>query len=181
MKIVLSPDPVLREKCEPVEPAELKKMRPLAKQMAKLMYKSDGVGIAAPQVGVTKRLVVIDAGDIDESNGKSRQQNPTYFINPVIKRTWGDKVTQDEGCLSIPGISIPIKRPTHVEVEAVDLDGVPFSLEAEFFEARAILHELDHLDGITMFEHLDPIARIDAFKRYEDALEAGAKPGETGK
>ncbi|MDR3307692.1 MAG: peptide deformylase [Coriobacteriales bacterium] len=174
MRIYVAPDPVLRATCEPVDPAELKKLKTTARQMAKLMYKSDGCGIAAPQVGIAKRLIVVD------TNLEEDAKDPVFFVNPQVKRLWGEKVVGDEGCLSIPGISIPIERYRNIEVEALDLDGKPFTVEAEDFYARAIQHELDHLDGTTMFEHLDPIARIEAFQEYEEALKAGAKPGDTG-
>jgi peptide deformylase len=175
MQIIVAPDPVLRAKCEPVGPKELKKLKSVAKQMAKLMYKSQGCGLAAPQVGISKRLIVIDCEQIEDGN-----RNPTTYINPVIVKTGAEKVECDEGCLSIPGISIPIERFSEVTVEAMDLDGRTFRVEADDFLARCLQHEIDHLDGKTMFEHLDPIQRIQAFQEYEAALAAGAKPGDTG-
>jgi peptide deformylase len=178
MRIVLAPNPVLREKAETVAPDEVKKLKSTAKQMAKLMYKSAGCGLAAPQVGISKRLLVIDVTPPDE-DGEVAEKDPIFFINPVIVRAWGEKEVADEGCLSIPGIQIPIERYTNIEVEALDLDGEGFVFEAEGFAARAVQHELDHLEGTTMFEHLDPIERIAAFKEYEEALKAGAKPGDT--
>jgi len=181
MRIVLAPNPVLRQKAEPVAPEELKGLRSTAKQMAKLMYKSDGCGLAAPQVGLSKQLIVVDAGQATETeDGSDPPKNPVYYVNPQVKRLWGEKVSGNEGCLSIPGISIPIERYSNIEVEALDLDGRPFSVQAEGFEARALQHELDHLSGTTMFEHLDPIERLKFFQQYEEALALGAKPGDTG-
>jgi peptide deformylase len=178
MRIIVAPNPVLRKKSEPVAPDEIRQLRSTAKQMAKLMYKSQGCGLAAPQVGVGKRLVVIDVTPPDE-DGEVTEKNPVFFINPVIRQLWGEKTICDEGCLSIPGIQVPIERLSNIEVEALDLDGEPFVIEAEGFYARALQHELDHLEGTTMFEHLDPIERIQVFKEYEEALKAGAKPGDT--
>jgi peptide deformylase len=169
----------LREKCEPVAPDEIKRLKSTARQMAKLMYKSQGCGLAAPQVGIGKRLIVIDVTPPGE-DGEVAEQNPTFYINPVVRRLWGEKEAGDEGCLSIPGIQISIERFNNIEVEALDLTGEPFVVEAEGFHARALQHELDHLEGTTMFEHLGPIERIQAFKEYEDALRAGAQPGDTG-
>jgi peptide deformylase len=179
MHIIVAPNPVLREKSEPIEPEEIKRFGSVARQMAKLMYKSQGCGLAAPQVGIGKRLIVVDVTPPDEDGGVV-EKNPTFFINPVVRRLWGEKEVSDEGCLSIPGIQIPIERYNNIELEALDLSGEPFVVEAEGFYARALQHELDHLEGMTMFEHLDPIERIQAFKEYEEALAAGAKPGDTG-
>ena len=178
MRIVLAPNPVLREKSEPISLEEIKKFRSTAKQMAKLMYKNQGCGLAAPQVGIGKRLIVVDVTPPDE-DGKVAEQNPTFFINPVITKMWGDKQLEDEGCLSIPGIQVPIERYNNVIIEALDLDGEPFTVEAEGFHARALQHEMDHLDGTRMFEHLNAIDRIEALKEYDIALKSGAKPGDT--
>jgi peptide deformylase len=179
MRIVVAPNPILRAKCELVAPGEIRQFKSTAKQMARLMYKSQGCGIAAPQVGISKRIVVIDVTPPDE-DGEVRDKNPVFLINPVIRRLWGEKEVCEEGCLSIPGIKIPIERLSNIEVEALDLEGEPFVIEAEGFGARALQHEIDHLEGTTMFEHLGPIERIQAFKEYEEALEAGAQPGDTG-
>ena len=176
--IVLAPNPVLREKAEPVAEQELKKYRSIAKQMAKLMYQSQGCGLAAPQVGIGKRLIVVDVTPPDE-DGEVPTKNPTFYINPVVKRLWGEKEFGDEGCLSIPGVQVPIERFNNIELEALDLDGERFTVLAEGFHARALQHELDHLDGTTMFEHLDAISRIEKLKEYEQALKSGAKPGDT--
>ncbi|MCL1879510.1 MAG: peptide deformylase [Actinomycetia bacterium] len=180
MRIIVAPDPVLKKVAEPVELAELSRLRSTAAKMAKLMYSSQGCGLAAPQVGLSKRIIVVDAewGQQDAESGEEKAQNPTTFVNPVIKRSWGEKLRCDEGCLSVPGITIPIERYQNVEVEAIDLDGQTFTICAEGFHARVLQHEIDHLDGLTMFEHLDPIQRIDAFRLYEEALLAGAKPGD---
>lgn len=178
MRIVLSPDPILRQVCEPVDLAEIKKLRSTAKQMAKLMYSNNGCGLAAPQVGIPKRLIVVDCNLPKE--GEEPPKDPTVYINPVVTFKGGEEETEEEGCLSIPGISIPITRYTQLTVEALDLDGKPFVVEAEGYLARALQHELDHLDGTTMFEHLDPITRIEAFKAYDEALRNGARPGDTG-
>lgn len=178
LRIVLAPNPVLREKAEPVAEQELGEYLPIAEQMAELMYQSQGCGLAAPQVGIGKRIIVVDVTPPDE-DGEVLEKNPTFYINPVVKRLWGEKEVGDEGCLSIPGIQVPIERFNNIEVEAIGLDGVRFAVSAEGFHARALQHELDHLDGTTMFEHLDAIDRIEKLKEYEQALKSGAKPGDT--
>jgi peptide deformylase len=177
MKIVVAPDPVLRTKCQPVLPEELPKLAKKAEQMAKLMYKAEGCGLAAPQVGIAKRLIVVDTAPRGED--KDFTPNPVFLVNPVITRLDGEKAVASEGCLSLPGISIDIERSQFIEIDALDLDGDEIHIEAEGFSARALQHELDHLDGITMFEHLDAIERIEKLKEFELAKAAGAKPGDT--
>ncbi|MCR5845375.1 MAG: peptide deformylase [bacterium] len=171
MEIVLSPDPVLKQECEDVSPSELREMKKLAKQMAKTMYDSSGCGLAAPQVGITKKIIVIDCNQ----DGKKK---PTCLINPEIIETAGEPVTECEGCLSIPGISLPITRPEDITVRYMNLKGEEITHHATGFEARCIQHECDHLHGVTMFEHLSLMDRIKAFQEYEAALAAGAKPGD---
>jgi peptide deformylase len=147
--------------------------------MARLMYASNGCGIAAPQVGIGKQLMIVDISEPQEDESPTRaQRNPIFFVNPRVIRSWGEMEAGDEGCLSIPGITISIKRPTGILVTAQDLQGEQFEIEAEGFFARAILHEMDHLNGTTMFEHVDPITRAKVFREYEEALRLGAKPGD---
>ncbi len=169
--IVQSPNPVLNQVCEPCDLGD-KNLKKLAKQMARAMYKNSGCGLAAPQLGVAKRLVVIDCDEGDE-------QDPIVLVNPVLVETQGEPVFEGEGCLSCPGISVPIARPPWARVRYFDLEGEEWEIEGDELLGRCLQHELDHLDGITMFERCDPVARIQALRDYELALKAGAKPGET--
>lgn len=173
MKIVTAPDPLLRQVCEPCEVGD-KSLRKLAKQMARMMYKFNGVGIAGPQVGVLQRIVVIDC-DVETS-----KPTPIALINPVVVETSGDEVTEREGCLSCPGISVPITRKEYAKVEFYDLDGDKCIIEGDGLLGRCLQHEIDHLDGRTLFESCDPIARMDALRQYQIAQAAGARPGDTG-
>ena len=168
MNIVLSPDPMLRQVCEPCR-VEDKSIKKLAKQMAKAMYKNNGCGLAAPQVGVLKRVVVVDC------DTESDEKNPIYMINPELVELQGDPIVMGEGCLSCPGITVEIARPPFL-----DLDGEEWTIEGDGLLGRCLQHELDHLDGKTMFEVCDPMTRIEALRAYEVALANGAKPGETG-
>lgn len=130
-------DPVLEKTCRPV--AELTpRLRTLIGDMFETMYEAAGVGLAAPQVGVLRRIVVIDCG-IEE-------KQPYVFINPEILETEGSQ-TGDEGCLSYPGKCGTVTRPEKVKVRALDINMEPFELEAEGLLARAVCHECDHLDG----------------------------------
>ena len=173
MKIVLSPDPVLRTICEPCEIGD-KDLKKLAQQMIKALYKNNGVGLAAPQVGVPKRLIVVDC-DVDNDNSEAM-----VLINPVLVETSGEEVIEEEGCLSCPGISVPIKRKTNAVVRYFDLDGEEWIIEGDGLLGRCLQHELDHLDGKTLFESCDPSIKIAALQAYAEAKAAGAKPGDVG-
>lgn len=169
LSIVVSPDPLLREVCEPCKKGE-KGLKRLAAQMTQAMYKNNGVGIAAPQVGVNKRLVVIDVSE--EGN------EPLVMVNPEIVKTWGEMETADEGCLSCPGISVPVTRPAFACCRFEDFDGELWEIEGDGLLGRCLQHECDHLDGITLFESCDADAKLKALADYEAARAAGAKPGD---
>lgn len=127
-------DPILTKKCRPIEEMT-PKIRELIFDMMETMYDAYGVGLAAPQVGILKRLVVIDVGD-----------GPIVLINPEIIETDGEQ-TGDEGCLSVPGMAGQVTRPNYVKVRALDQNMEEVELEGTELLARAFCHELDHLDG----------------------------------
>ena len=170
LKIVQSPDPLLNQVSEPCDLKD-RSLKKLAKQMEKAMYSSDGVGIAAPQVGVLKRLIVIDVSPDDV-------RDPLVLVNPEILELRGEPETEEEGCLSCPGISVPIERQPWARVKFFDLDGEEWEIEGDGLLGRCLQHEIDHLDGKTLFESASPRERIKALKAYEDARRAGAKPGQ---
>lgn len=128
-------DEILRKKCKPVKEIT-PRITDLIKDMFETMYEANGVGLAAPQVGILKQIVVIDVDD----------GNQYVLINPEIIETDGEQ-TGAEGCLSVPGKSGTVTRPNHVKVRAFDPDMQPFELEGEELLARAICHECDHLSG----------------------------------
>lgn len=136
-------DRALTKVCRPVEEVT-PKIKELVMDMLDTMYKACGVGLAAPQVGILKRLVVID----------TTGEDPHVLINPEIIETSGEQ-TGDEGCLSIPGKSGQVTRPNYVKVKAFDVDMKPFELEGEGLLARAICHECEHLDGIMYTVHVE--------------------------
>ena len=127
-------DPVLSKKCRPVEEIT-PRIRELITDMLETMYDACGVGLAAPQVGILKRIVVIDVGE-----------GPIILINPEIVESSGEQ-TGEEGCLSVPGMSGQVTRPNYVKVKALDMDMKDAEYEGEELLARAFCHEIDHLDG----------------------------------
>ena len=134
-KIRLEGDAVLGKKCRPVEKMT-DKIHVLVDDMLETMYESNGVGLAAPQVGILKRVVVIDVGD-----------GPLVMINPQLIESQGEQ-TGDEGCLSVPGVAGQVTRPNYVRVQALDEEMQEIEIEATELLARACCHEIDHLDGI---------------------------------
>ena len=138
-------DEVLARRCKEVKEIT-PRIKELAKDMIETMYEADGVGLAAPQVGVLKRLFVIDVSAEGDS--------PIVFINPEILATDGEQ-TGYEGCLSVPGKSGIVTRPNYVKVKATNLEGEEFVMEGEELFARAILHENDHLDGHMYVEKVE--------------------------
>ncbi len=149
--IRLHGDPVLRQPTAPVEEIDAALVR-LARDMVETMYAAPGVGLAANQIGVQKRMFVYDIGD-----------GPHVVVNPVLSGhdgTW----SYDEGCLSVPGLFWPIERPGRVHLSGVDLDGKELSVEAEEMLARVFLHEVDHLDGVLLLERLGADQRKEALR-----------------
>lgn len=144
-------DPVLRQRAAEVTDVDDRLVR-LSQDMLTTMYDAPGVGLAAPQVGVQKRFFVYDVGD-----------GPRTLINPVVSESDGE-FTFDEGCLSVPDLYFEIVRPRSILVTGVDLDGNEVSFEADDLLARLVQHELDHLDGVLLLDHLDPDQLRDAKK-----------------
>ena len=146
LAIRIYPDPILRVKCRPVTEIDAR-VKKLAADMVETMHAAPGVGLAAPQVGVDLRLAVVDV-----TIGEDPSQL-TVLVNPeVVERAGLD--SDVEGCLSLPGITDKVDRPAFVTVRAQNLEGRPIELQAEGFHARALCHEIDHLDGILFPDHL---------------------------
>ena len=146
-------DPVLRRRAQSI-PAVTPEIRELVGDMVETMYHLAGIGLAAPQVGISQRLIVVD----DE-----RGSGALVLINPLITAR-GGSVVGEEGCLSLPGIFDMVERSEWVRVEALDGEGQPQRFEARGLRARVIQHEIDHLDGILFIDRLDKLAR-DRIKR----------------
>ena len=139
-------DPVLRQKAQPV-PKVTKRIVKLLQDMEETMYAADGVGLAAPQVGVSERLIVVDVGD-----------GPIHLVTPVLVAAEGS-VVDVEGCLSIPGVVGYVERAQKVVVDGLDMKGRPRRVEAEDWLARALQHEIDHLDGILFIDKATGITK----------------------
>ena len=163
LPIRIYPDPVLRVKTRKVEKFD-DRLRKLAANMVETMHAAPGVGLAAPQVGSDLRLAVVDI---------SVGEDPALLkvlVNPEIVRREG-LATDVEGCLSLPGITDKVDRPTAITVRAQDLAGQPFELEVEEYMARAICHEVDHLDGILFTDHLRGLRKERARRQLKKLAE----------
>lgn len=171
--IVCAPDGRLKTECAPIEAID-ERIKRLARRMLDDMYAADGCGLAAPQVGELVQMVVIDV-DYSGPNGK----NPYVLINPKIVVADGEERETGEGCLSFPGITVPVRRPSHVVVQALSLDGDLMQYEArDNLMAVCLQHEIDHIHGVTMVDHLSAGQRIAAMRAYQEATAAGARPGD---
>ena len=140
-------DPILRQKAQPVESFTPEIRKTLA-DMLETMYHQVGIGLAAPQVGVSLRIILVDDGP----------RGPRALINPAIVEHRG-AVRGEEGCLSIPGFFGEVERSEWVRVEAMDAESLPITFEAKGLQARVIQHELDHLDGVLFIDRLPPVTR----------------------
>ncbi len=170
MKIYKLGEEVLREKCTEVSPEEINdQFRLTLNEMFETMISANGVGLAAPQVGIAKRFFVVIADD----------DVRRVFINPTITKTSGDLVDYEEGCLSIPGVYENIKRPGKVSVSALDENGKRFSIEdAEGLLARVIQHEYDHLDGVLYIDRGDEDFAKQTTDQFKKRAERAAKKAE---
>ncbi|QDU71376.1 peptide deformylase [Mucisphaera calidilacus] len=163
LEIVIHPHEVLRQQAEPVA-AVTDEVRGVAGRMIELMHEAPGVGLAAPQVGLSWRLFVV--------NATGEPGDDVVFINPRFIELGRDQDVYDEGCLSLPEITVNVRRPTRAVIEAQGLDGEVFRLESDEFPARVWQHEYDHLDGVLIIDKMSPTDRI-ANRVALKALEEG--------
>jgi len=149
--IVNYPHPVLRQKAAPIEQIT-DQVRVVAKRMLQLMHEAPGIGLAAPQVGLPWRMFVAsDSGQAEDDR---------VFINPRLVEPAEETEAIDEGCLSLPGINVKVRRPTGISIEATDLEGNDFRLSSDELAARVWQHEYDHLDGVLIIDRMSPIDKL---------------------
>ena len=160
--ILIAPDPRLKLTSEPVTEVN-DQVRSLVADMIETMYDAEGIGLAAIQVGVAKRILVLDVEQ------KEDRRNARVFINPVI--TWYSDATavMEEGCLSVPEVWDEVERPQAINATYLDADGVPQSLEAEGILAVCLQHEMDHLNGVLFVDHLSKLKRSMVLKKLAKA------------
>ena len=161
-EIRLLGDPVLRETARPV-PEVSDDLRTLVSDMFETMYAAEGVGLAAPQIGLGIRVIVVDPQD--------EMTKPFALFNADVVSQGSETEKSEEGCLSIPGIRDVVERPATVVVEATDIDGKPVRIEAEGFLARVLQHEVDHLNGVLFLDRLSPIKRRMALAKWRKSRE----------
>ena len=157
-KILTEPDPFLRQKSTPVEQVD-DEIRSLMDDMRETMYAAPGIGLAAVQIGVPKRVIVIDLSK------DSEKRDPMYFVNPEIIKKSEDDASYEEGCLSVPNQFAEIDRPKNCDVEYLDYNGKKKLLKAEGLLATCIQHEMDHLEGILFIDYLSKLKKSMIIKK----------------
>ena len=156
--ILTEPNPLLRQVSKPVKEVRNEE-RQLMDDMLETMYAANGIGLAAIQIGIPKRIIVIDLSK-DEN-----KKEPKYFVNPIIKNKDSEKATYEEGCLSVPNQFAEVDRPRECEVEYLDYNGKKKFLKAEGLLATCIQHEMDHLEGILFIDYLSKLKKSMIIKK----------------
>ena len=156
--ILTEPNNILRQVSKPVEEVGNVE-RELMKDMLETMYAANGIGLAAIQIGVPKRIIVLDISK------EENEKNPMYFVNPIIKNQNLNLSTYEEGCLSVPNIFVEVDRPSACEVEYLDYNGEKKILKVEGLLATCIQHECDHLDGKLMLDYLSRLKKTMILKK----------------
>ena len=161
LKVLIYPDKRLLTRAQPIEQID-NNIRDIAKNMIETMYTEDGIGLAAPQVGISLRLMTVDL--TEEKN------QPQVLINPVITERIGE-VLSKEGCLSFPDTYIEVTRSEKIKIEATGLNNEPIQIETDGLLSRCLQHEVDHLDGIVFVDRLSPLKRPRVIKKFLKYME----------
>lgn len=162
-EIVLLGDPILRERAADVESFD-EELRSLVSDMFVTTAIAEGAGLAAPQVGVPRRVLVVDVSRGGE--GEEGEGDRLALVNPVIVEAGKEPARESEGCLSIPGVHEVVARPDRVVVEGYDPEGSPLRVEADGLLSRVLQHEVDHLDGVLFFDRISPLKRRMLLRKY---------------
>jgi peptide deformylase len=157
-EILTEPNELLRKKSLKVDKVD-KDLQELMDDMLETMYAAPGIGLAAIQIGVPKRVIVLDLSHKDE------EKNPMYFVNPEIINKSDNKTSYEEGCLSVPGQFAEIERPDKCHIKYLDYHGIPKEIKAEGMIATCIQHEIDHLEGILFIDHLSKLKKTMIVKK----------------
>ena len=176
LPILVAPDPRLKETAKPVDEVN-DEIRKLMDDMLETMYAAPGIGLAAIQVGVLKRVIVIDLGRPEEKEKPADlpedrlwfPSNPLQLANPELTWTSDDQETLEEGCLSVPNYFEDVERPAKCKIKYLDYDNKPQEMEADGLLAACIQHEIDHLNGMLFVDHLSRIKRNMALKKLDKA------------
>lgn len=165
--LIILPDPLLRQQSTPIERVDSDALR-LADDMLETMYDAPGIGLAAIQIGVPRRMLVIDISREDED------RKPVIFINPEILKVSDELSTYEEGCLSIPDYYAEVERPAVLTVKYVGRDGKEQTIEADGLLATCLQHEIDHLNGILFIDHISRLKRDMVIKKFTKVAKAKA-------
>ena len=160
LKIIIAPDPRLLEVSKPVKEVN-NDIKNLLEDMLQVMYRSNGIGLAAPQVGILKRLIVMDCSD------KNIKKEPLKFVNPEILNLSSDTSEFEEGCLSLPTQYAKVERPSNIEVEYKDENGNKYRKNFSGIEATCLQHEIDHLNGKLFVDHISKLKKNRIIKKLE--------------
>ena len=170
LQIIETPDPRLRTISTPVEAVD-DELRRLMDDMLETMYDAPGIGLAAIQVGVPKRVLVIDLQDEDPETGE-RQRAPMFFVNPEIVEESDEQSVYSEGCLSVPEMFADVERPAAIRARWQDYDGVQHDEQLDGLLATCLQHEMDHLNGVLFIDHLSKLKRDMLLKKLEKLRKA---------
>ena len=169
LSIIIAPDPRLKQISAPVERVD-DTTRQLMDDMLETMYQAPGIGLAAPQVGVLRRIIVLDASKKDE------ERQPYAMVNPELVRVSDQDMRSEEGCLSLPEHYADVVRPAAIRVRYLDREGEIRELDAEGLLATCIQHEMDHLEGILFVDHLSALKRNMILRKLTKAKKSGKAP-----
>ncbi|MBX4909135.1 MULTISPECIES: peptide deformylase [Rhizobium] len=165
--LIILPDPVLRQLSKPIERVDADLQR-LADDMLETMYDAPGIGLAAIQIGVPRRMLVIDV------SREGEEKQPQVFINPEIVKSSDERSVYEEGCLSIPDYYAEVERPAAVSVKYLDRNGKEQTVEADGLLATCLQHEIDHLNGVLFIDHISRLKREMVIKKFTKAAKSKA-------